>query len=170
LIDHLNLQNVTIIAYSFGGGIALALDTKNIKEMLLLSPAIVPKKKFSKLVIIKKILQEGFSGFFYAYKNKCLPIFFLVAKHFLGNILRKISTYSNITRSGFLSLNRNYDYSSIHIPVAIIGAKHDRFFTWKSMQDLGDTIPNAQIEQVDSIHLWPLIDFRLFEYVVGRYV
>ncbi len=86
-ITLLNLKDVTVIGYSFGGGIAARLaKKKEVKKIILCSPAIL-NLGITKTGLIKLILTEFFCSMRYIKKKEHFKLFLIVVYDFIKNII-----------------------------------------------------------------------------------
>lgn len=158
----LKIEQVTVIGYSMGGGIAcnLSLITKKIKKLVLIDSAGIEKTSGSEL-------KRDFDRLlFYLSHPQYSLTFFILIKEWLLFILKHLMNFRHI-KSIRKGLNNSYGYpSNMKIPTSIIWAKDDKIFPVEIAQKLYKLTKNSQLFIVNGNHDWILYKhFQFMKYL-----
>lgn len=156
-IDKLNIRNVTIVGYSFGGGVALELTRLNKKviKTILCSPAMI-NLNINRKGLIDLILREARDSFFSIRSIDEFLIFSRVFCDFVKNLILKKSYKKIIVASVLKCLNTNV--SKINKKITLILSNQDVVLKNQSFKKFG-----LKTYHTEGTHLWFLLKHKDFE-------
>ena len=150
-INHLQLEDVTLVGHSFGGGISLSLavmSQKVSKLVLIDSAGLTPN--CTRLTFCRRLIKKTYTGFLI---NKSVSMDIL--KDFFKDSIRHWTSMSKVVATVSNSLyHQTVTFESISQPTYIFWGNADEVFPKRMAQTLNQLIKNSQLTYVAGNHDW----------------
>ena len=159
-IKFLNIKNLTVAGFSFGGGIALALAAKSeeVKNLILIDSA-GKSSNYSETKFRYKYFVE--KTFFDLFHYRDIPLFFLITKDFLANRIKKFFQWPHITKIVRNVLLKDFEnFHKIKARTLILWGSQDEIFSPKLAKGINKEITNSTLRFVDGNHDWSFFRHR----------
>lgn len=153
-VKFLNIKNLTVAGFSFGGAVALALAAKSeeVKNLILVDSA-GKSSGYSEIKFRYKYFVE--KTFFDLFHYRDIPLFFLITKDFLANRIKKFFQRSHITKIIRNVLLKDFEsFDKIKARTLILWGSQDEIFSPKLAQSMSKEIANSTLQFVNGNHDW----------------
>ena len=163
-LNKLKIEEVIVIGYSLGGGIAynLASLTDKVKTLVLIDSAGIEPSKKSEL-----------------YNDRMRFLFYATHPRYFFTFLSLVKAYFSFTARHFLNLQRIQDIrkhmnrSSSYLPIittptVIVWAKDDAIFPVSIAHKLNQAVKKSTLILVEGNHDWPLYKDKEFLHLLTR--
>jgi pimeloyl-ACP methyl ester carboxylesterase len=163
-LKKLNLNDITVIGYSLGGGIALNLASKHkqINKLILVDSAGIEKQAISQLKIdfTRLLFYLASPQYISTFIILIIEWIFYTKKH-----LRHLNAVTNFRK--YLSNSSGYP-ANLKMPTTIIWAENDNIFPVKIAKKLSRSIHGSRIFTTPGNHDWVLYNQPLFlDYLIN---
>ncbi len=155
-IDSLGVDEIVVVGHSFGGGVALALASKNKKiSKIILADTAGVAPNYSPLKLIFLLVRKTFLGFL-IYKNKTISL--LMVRDFFRGIFKNFFAIKRIWKIFIKSIYKEYHFfGKITQPTFIVWGNSDEIFPKENAQRINQLVKDSKIEYVSGNHDWPLL-------------
>lgn len=167
-IDSLNINDVTVIGHSFGGGVAvnIALMNRKVTKLILIDAVGTPMQfsfqKFLKLALIKTTFEVLHTD-----KKVAIRLVYDVVVHFcLRHLFQLFHIYKIIVKSMY----SRYPIYEVKIPTLILWGRKDEILPTSYGTYLKRVIKNSHIMTIDGNHDWCLLDNQKFNSLVTSFI
>ncbi|MBD3329289.1 alpha/beta fold hydrolase [Candidatus Dojkabacteria bacterium] len=155
-IDSLELNSVTLVGHSFGGGIALNLAPINdrVSKLILIDSAGLSPNYFDSKFVYLLTLKTVRS--FFLSRNKLLSL--LILGDFLREVFKKffsIPKVWNIVRKSIFHDAKTFE--KIKQPTYIFWGNSDEIFSSQLAHKMAQLIGNSTLKFIDGNHDWLLL-------------
>lgn len=164
-LDYLNLDEITVIGHSFGGGVALHLSAinKKVSKIILIDSTGIPLER-SLFQILRSMRRRLFKSFF-IFKNK--KDVFAILISFFKMLFRNLFYLKRIYSSVRKSLSQEFkDFNKINQKTYIIWAKKDEVIPFEFANKLKRKIKNSEIILVQGNHEWCILNHEKFAKII----
>lgn len=165
-LDKLGIDEVTVIGYSLGGGIAYHLTSisPKIKKLILIDAACIEantedefKKDVRRLFFYLTHPQYGLIFLSLVKEYLFFSIKHLFSENHIGNLRKRLNESSNYVKN-------------ITIPTVILWGKNDEIFPFSIAKELNQSIKGSTLTLVEGNHDWPLYKNEEFTSILKKYI
>lgn len=165
-IRELGLEHISLIGYSFGGGIALHMSVANphVSRLILIdSMGITHRSLLNTLYIVS--VNEAIIDLVRHGKVRTTLV---VGKFFFQNFIQNLFSISRMVKIGRKVISSNFPlFHKITVPTLILWGEQDDIFPKKHAEEFYRKIPNSKLILIKGNHCWPLYDpDELYRYIL----
>lgn len=160
-LEKQNLDSVTIVGHSFGGGVALLLSVKStrISQLVLVDSTGLKMSSFSFWRLLFSLFKKTVSQF--SFKNT--PTILKIIIDFFTNSFKHFWYLPKVYRIVKKSLTTDYpQIRKINSPTLLLWGEYDNLFPLETARRLNNQIKNSRLEIIKGGHDWCLFEPELF--------
>lgn len=155
-INKIKLENITVVGYSFGGGVGynLATCSSKVRKLILVDSAGIGPP------VYKGFRKDIKRVFFYLLHMRYFVTLLTLLKEYALFTLKHIFDMKHISEIRSTCINTHYEYRKITIPTYILWAEDDNIFPLDYAKQLHKKITGSQLIIVKGNHDWVLHDSK----------
>jgi pimeloyl-ACP methyl ester carboxylesterase len=154
-LDSLSIDRATIVGHSLGGGVALALTSKNRASSLIIadSAGLAPAYTLAKLKY-KFYIEKTYDNFKHKKGINCMSCAY---QDFLKNRTRKALEWKQVEKIVQKCIYEGFnDWKNIKCPVLILWGDKDKIFPVEYASKFQQNLPTSQLQIIEGTHDWPI--------------